>query len=148
MSLTFREAQETDIPAIVALLTDDVLGATREVDDIAHYVAAFKRMAEQGGNTVILALLDDAIVGTYQFITIEGLSLTAMKRAQIESVRIASHLRGRGYGAKLMADAKRRAVAQGCGMVQLMTNQTRKDTHRFYERLGYRQSHFGYKLML
>jgi len=88
------------------------------------------------------------IVGTYQFITIEGLSLTAMKRAQVESVRIASDLRGQGLGALLMADAEKRARDCGCGMIQLTTNQKRTDTHRFYERLGFEQSHFGYKLML
>lgn len=148
MTVTFREATDDDIPTVIALLTDDILGAGREGSELAEYEAAFARMKAQGGNTVIVATRAGEVIGTYQFITIEGLSLTAMKRAQVESVRIASHLRGQGLGAQLMADAKRRAQAAGCGMVQLMTNQTRHDTHRFYERLGYVQSHFGYKLML
>ena len=38
--------------------------------------------------------------------------------------------------------------ARGCKSVQLTTNKARSDAHRFYERLGFVQSHFGYKLGL
>jgi hypothetical protein len=33
-------------------------------------------------------------------------------------------------------------------MVQLTSNATRLDAHRFYTRLGFAQSHVGFKLML
>ena len=33
-------------------------------------------------------------------------------------------------------------------MVQLTSDATRLDTHRFYERLGFTQSHLGFKLTL
>jgi len=148
MTLEFREADAADLPDIVEMLRDDVLGAGRESQSLTAYEDSFSRMKGSGTNTVIVALHAGKIVGTYQFITIEGLSLTAMKRAQVESVRIASDLRGQGLGALLMADAEKRARDCGCGMIQLTTNQKRTDTHRFYERLGFEQSHFGYKLML
>lgn len=32
--------------------------------------------------------------------------------------------------------------------VQLTSNAARKDAHRFYERLGFAQSHLGFKLKL
>ena len=69
----------------------------------------------------------------------------ASLRAQIEGVRVASDLRSRGIGARLMADAEDRARAAGCGLMQLTTNRTRVDAHRFYDRTGFTPSHIGYK---
>jgi GNAT superfamily N-acetyltransferase len=38
--------------------------------------------------------------------------------------------------------------SRGCDLVQLTTDKTRPEAHRFYERLGFVGSHIGYKLML
>lgn len=44
--LVIRPAAPTDIPAVVAMLADDPLGAQRESpDDLAPYHAAFQRLA-------------------------------------------------------------------------------------------------------
>ena len=40
------------------------------------------------------------------------------------------------------------ARCRGCAVVQLTTDKTRADAHRFYERLGFTASHEGYKLQL
>jgi GNAT superfamily N-acetyltransferase len=44
-----------------------------------------------------------------------------------------------------MADAEARARAGGCRLMQLTTHASRKDAHRFYDRLGFTPSHIGYK---
>ncbi|WP_375687368.1 GNAT family N-acetyltransferase [Pseudooceanicola sp. LIPI14-2-Ac024] len=148
MSVTFREATRHDVAAIVALLTDDSLGATREGDDLAPYLAAFDAMQGEGANTLLVGELGGEVVATYQLTFITGLSLKAARRAQVESVRVSDALRGGGIGALLMADAERRARAAGCTLIQLTTNRQRLDAHRFYDRLGYDPSHLGYKKTL
>jgi GNAT superfamily N-acetyltransferase len=40
------------------------------------------------------------------------------------------------------------ARRRGCSGVQLTTNNSRKDAHRFYQRLGFRPTHVGMKLPL
>jgi GNAT superfamily N-acetyltransferase len=40
------------------------------------------------------------------------------------------------------------ARRRGCRLVQLSTNKSRSDAHRFYERLGFVASHEGMKLPL
>jgi GNAT superfamily N-acetyltransferase len=48
----------------------------------------------------------------------------------------------------MMRHAIDRARAAGCGLVQLTTDRSRTDAHRFYERLGFVPSHVGMKLDL
>jgi len=69
----------------------------------------------------------------------------ATRRAQIESVRVAGHLRGQGIGHALIADAEARACAAGCRLMQLTMHASRADTHRFYETLGFAPSHIRFK---
>ena len=146
--MIWREATRADVPAVVALLADDVLGHGRESADLAPYLAAFDAMQDEGGNRLIVAEQDGRVVACYQLTLISGLSLTAARRAQVEGVRIAADLRGRGLGAALMADAEARARAAGCQLIQLTTNATRTDAHRFYARLGFTPSHIGFKKTL
>ncbi len=143
--IRFRDATRADVPAVVALLTDDALGATREGDDLAPYLAAFEAMRAEGGNTLVVGEEEGRIVATYQLTFISGLSLRASRRAQVESVRVATNLRGQRIGEAMFADAEARARAAGCRLMQLTMNATRHDARRFYERLGFTPSHIGFK---
>jgi GNAT superfamily N-acetyltransferase len=146
--IRWREAKREDVPAIVALLTDDSLGATRESDDMAAYYAAFDAMSYEYGNSLIVGDADGRVVATYQLTFITGLSLRATRRAQVESVRVTKKLRSEGVGAALMRDAEMRAQHEGCGLIQLTTSNSRTDAHRFYESLGFTPSHIGFKKLI
>ncbi|WBU54546.1 GNAT family N-acetyltransferase [Paracoccus sp. SCSIO 75233] len=143
--IDFRPATRDDVAAVVALLSDDMLGRGRESRDPAPYLAAFDAMQAEGGNMLYVGEAEGRIVATYQLTLISGLSLTAARRAQIEAVRVDAALRGQGAGAALMADAEARARAGGARLMQLTSNAARADAHRFYERLGYEPSHIGFK---
>lgn len=147
--IAFRQAIRDDVPAVLALLVDDTLGQGREGLEVTPYLEAFDRMQEEGANLLIVGEdKDGAIVATYQITFISGLSLSAARRAQIESVRVASHLRGAGVGNLMFEDAEARARTAGCALMQLTMNQSRKDARRFYERLGFVPSHTGFKRQL
>ena len=155
MDLTFREAEESDLPAVVALLADDYLGKQRE--DASEplnpaYLEAFREMRAQGGNRLLVAETEvegaTRIVGSLQFVLLPGVSLKGMRRAQIEGVRVASDLRGAGLGQRLFEHAIELARTEGCGLLQLTADASRADAQRFYESLGFKASHLGYKLKL
>jgi len=149
--MEFRTASASDLAAIVKLLADDPLGATRERDEhpVARaYVDAFAAVERQEGNSIMVAVEDDAIVGCLQLTIIPGLSRNGMARGQIESVRVASSHRSRGLGEALFRHAIERAREAGCGLVQLTTDRSRADALRFYERLGFEATHLGMKLDL
>ena len=144
-----RPATEEDIPAIVAMLADDPLGAKRESpDDLDPYRAAMREIKRDSHQRLVVAARGAEVVGTLQLTIIPGLSRRGSTRSIIEGVRISSSERGGGLGTQLIEwaiDASKRA---GCQLVQLTSDATRTDARRFYERLGFVASHVGFKLQL
>ena len=147
--LILRDATPADLPAIVAMLADDKLGSTREdTEDMAPYEAAFAEVEADPSQRLIVAERDGVVVGTFQLSFIPGVAQRGLKRAMIESVRVATTERGSGLGTQMMRWAIEEARGAGCKQVQLTSNAQRPDAHRFYERLGFVPSHVGFKLKL
>ena len=143
--IRFRDATRADLPALVAMLADDPLGAARETEDPTPYLAAFDSIAANPAHHLIVGEYGGRIVATCQLTILHGLSRQGMIRALIEAVRVAADLRSQGLGAALMAEAEHRARAAGAQMIQLTTDRSRLRAHAFYDRLGYEASHLGYK---
>lgn len=149
--VSFRAATLADLPAIIGMLADDDLGRLREVvGDVPdpRYVAAFQAIEADPNQLLIVAVQGGAPVGTLQLTFIPGLVQTGAWRGQIEAVRVARSLRGQGIGKKMFDRAIDECRSRGCRFVQLTTDKTRVDAHRFYENLGFVSSHEGYKLVL
>jgi ribosomal protein S18 acetylase RimI-like enzyme len=144
----FRRATAADVPAIVALLADDVLGAAREKPGDPAYAAAFAAIEADANQLLAVVEIDGRVVGCLQLSFMPGLSHRGMWRGQIESVRIAAEARGGGLGRRMFEWAIEQCRARGCGMVQLTTDKSRGDARRFYETLGFVASHEGMKLKL
>ena len=150
-AISIRRAIEADVAAIVAMLADDALGRAREDASLPlaqPYLDAFA--AIDGDPNQFLAVMTDGddVIGTLQITFLAGLSLRGAWRGQIEAVRVASGRRGEGLGQRLLEWAMDKCRERGCRIVQLTTNKSRTDAHRFYERLGFKASHIGYKLEL
>ncbi|MFD6913240.1 GNAT family N-acetyltransferase [Streptomyces virginiae] len=147
--LTIRPATEADVPAIVAMLADDPLGAARESpEDLTPYLAALKRLAGDPNQHLVVAVRADRVVGTLQLTIVPGLSRKGATRSIIEGVRVHADERGGGLGTRFIEWAVETSRAENCALVQLTSDATRTDAHRFYERLGFTASHVGFKLQL
>lgn len=148
-ALIFRPATEADLPAIVAMLADDHLGSQRESpDDLIPYLAALDAITDDPRLMQVICERDREIAGTMQLSITPGLSRKGMSRMQIEGVRVSSATRGGGIGGQMIEWAIDYAREHNCGLVELTTDKSREDAHRFYDRLGFEQSHYGYKLKL
>ncbi|MBM6387097.1 MAG: GNAT family N-acetyltransferase [Paenibacillus sp.] len=149
--MEFRTATLTHLPAIVRLLADDEMGATRErfIDPLPkEYVEAFAKIEQQIGNSIIIALDNNQVIGCLQLTIIPGIARLGTTRGQIEGVRIDRNYRGQGVGESLFQYAIYETKLMGCELIQLTTDKKRKDAHRFYERLGFVASHDVMKLAL
>jgi GNAT superfamily N-acetyltransferase len=149
--LIFRRATEADVPAIIRMLADDTLGASREAigaESLPQYMDAF-RAIDADANQFLLVVDDGTgIVGTLQLTFIAGLARGGLKRGLVEAVRVARDRRGEKIGEAMFAWILEKCRREGCGIVQLTTDKSRTDAHRFYDRLGFEPSHIGYKMML
>ena len=147
---TVRRATPGDADAVIALLADDPISAARgdvaSEEDRPAYTAALEEILADPSNDLLVAELDGAIVGTLQLTSIPGMARRGARRLLVEAVRVRSDLRSSGIGSALMRwvsdDA---APALGAAMVQLTSDASRIDAHRFYEHLGYVGSHRGFK---
>lgn len=150
-AVRFRRARAEDVAAIVGLLVDDPLGKLREdPSGPLHpaYLAAFEAIDRDPNQLLAVADRDGEVTGCLQLTFIPGLSRRGMWRGQIEAVRIAASARGGGTGRAMLEWTIERCRERGCGLVQLTTDKRRADAHRFYERLGFRATHEGMKLVL
>lgn len=63
-------------------------------------------------------------------------------------MRIDESVRGLGLGTRLIEEAIARAREHQCCLVQLTTDKQRPEALKFYEKLGFVNSHHGLKLKL
>ena len=147
----FRRARRDDVPAIIAMLADDALGMSRERPGLPleqSYLDAFAAIDASPHQLLAVAERDGIVIGSLQLTFIPGLSRRGSWRCLVEAVRVAAHLRGTGIGARFMHWAIEEARRRNCRMIQLTTDKSRHDAHRFYERLGFKATHQGMKLEL
>ena len=146
--LELRRTRRGDLSAIVRMIVDDQISASRESPDLAPYEEAFEQIDADPAQLLVAAVHGGEVVGTLQLTVIPGLARAGALRAQVEAVRVRADLRGRGIGKAMMRWVVEEARQRGCALVQLTTDKRRADAHRFYARLGFTASHEGFKLQL
>ena len=149
--LQIREARTEDLPALVVLFASDTLGGhgdTTAPEALDHYRAAFAAIAEDPRVRLYAAELDGRVVGTFQLMFVTSLPGRGAKRALIEAVQVDESLRGRRIGEAMVRFAIEKAAAEGAATLALTSSKLRTDAHRFYRRLGFANSHEGFKIVL
>jgi ribosomal protein S18 acetylase RimI-like enzyme len=149
--LTARRAERRDLSAMLALISDDVLGKNRDTtasDNDPVYANAFEVISNDPNQMLLVGELAGNIIAMLQITFIPGLSRRGAWRANIEVVRVNSAMRNRGIGGWLMRQAIDLARVRGCALVQLTSDVQRQQAHAFYDRLGFVHSHAGFKLKL
>ena len=151
MKLEYRSAKFEDLESIVSLLSNDPLGSKREDATVPlndAYVSAFEAITLDPNNELLVVELDGSLVGMLQITFIPYLTHIGSWRCLIEGVRIHENFRGQGFGEKIFEYAIKQARNKGCNMVQLTSDKLRLDAIRFYEKLGFKATHEGFKLPL
>ncbi len=147
--MSIRPASAGDLPELLALYADDDLGQTREAAGVgAAYQDAFAAIESDPNHELVVGEIEGRIVATLLLSFLPGLSRHGAWRAQIEAMRVASDLRGKGLGRELLDWAVARARRRNCRLVQLTSDRRRPEAHRFYEAAGFVPSHLGFKLAL
>ncbi|MCG9626685.1 GNAT family N-acetyltransferase [Vibrio mediterranei] len=151
MGLKYRSATLEDLESLVALLSNDPLGSQREDASIpldSAYLEAFEAIVRDPNNQLLVVEQENSLVGMLQITFIPYLTHIGSWRCLIEGVRIHSDYRGQGLGEQMFAYAIEQARNKGCTIVQLTSDKQRPDAIRFYEKLGFKATHEGFKLVL
>jgi GNAT superfamily N-acetyltransferase len=146
-----RKASREDLPAIVALFANDRLGGHGDTTDPAafnDYVSAFEKIEASAHQALYVACLDGEVVGTFQTALSTSLPGRGSSSLVIEAVQTREDMRGRGIGERMVRHAIDEARQKGAAKVRLTSNIARVDAHRFYKRLGFERSHFGFKMQV
>ena len=149
--IAIRRARSEDVARIAELIMLGAATQTQTPEEIAAeaqhpgYAEAFAAVEASKDNALFVAERAGAVVGTFQVTLIPGLVARGRKRAKIESVHVAPECRGLGIGGLMIEHALAFADGEGAGLVELTSNKSRVDAHRFYRNLGFDQSHEGFK---
>lgn len=150
------KAREEHLEPVLQLMAAGAVGA-RVGRDVPVVTVAYRRgfaeilAAPEMDLYVALAETEagrEELVGTYQIHFLKGLAYCARPRVEVESVHTRADMRGQGIGARMMAHAEALAREANACLLQLTSNKLREDAHRFYDRLGFEQSHLGFKKLL
>ena len=148
--INIRKATANDVSAIVQMIADDDLGKTRENFQTPlpkEYIMAFENInADKNQELIIVENERAELIGTLQLSFMQYLTYCGGIRAQIEGVRIHKAYRGKGIGETLLEWAIIRAKERKAHELQLTTDKKRRETLRFYEKLGFKATHEGMKL--
>lgn len=144
-----REAHREDLEQIVSLLKDDEIACQRESSqENLLYRKAFSEIENDDNNYIFVAELDRKVCACFQLTLIRCLTYSGGKRLLVEGVRVSKNHRGAGLGKRIFEWIKGYAIENGCHMVQLTTDRKRPEALKFYESVGYVNSHNGMKLHL
>ena len=150
-TLLVRRAREEDLPALIALFASDEIGGHGDTTDAGaydDYLRAFNAIEASANEQLFVAELGGEIAGTFQIMFNRTLTGRGGLSMIIEAVQTRGDLRGRGIGASMIEHAIGEAKRRSCRLVQLTSSMARSDAHRFYERLGFAKSHYGFKMKL
>jgi len=150
-NVEIRQAEREDVAAIAAMFAQDSLGGhgdSADPADLPDYLAAFQTITASQNDRLFVAVRDGDVVGTFQTTLITSLTGKGSSSLTVEAVHTRSDMRGHGIGKVMINHAIEHGRANGARLVQLMSNANRHDAHRFYARLGFSQSHLGFKMKL
>ncbi|MGR9435087.1 N-acetyltransferase family protein [Rhizobium leguminosarum] len=149
--ILIRRASREDLPALVAMFAADALGGhgdTTEAEAFPDYLGAFAVVEASPDQTLYVAERGGEVVGTFQTMVTTSLTGRGSSAMIIEAVQTRADMRGQGVGAAMIEFAIAEAKGRGIRRVALTSNAVRRDAHRFYERLGFKPSHLGFKMAL
>lgn len=147
--IRIRKARASDLPALTALYAELHLDDYDYRPPTARAMrTAFAGVANNRDHQLLVAANAGKIVGSLHVMIFRHLGHGLHPAAIVENVVVSAAQRSRGIGEMLIGEAVRIAQRRGCYKLSLTTNVKRARAHRFYERLGWRRSHFGYSLDL
>lgn len=147
MAVLIRDATSLDVSAMLDLLYD--LGRPSPLSnlDVQKFEEILSKYVADKDKMLIVADYDGAVVGLAS-----AMFLTRCNHSQLEmyipELVVHSGFRKRGIGKMLIRQCILLASKKQCYRIRLESGNQRKDSHAFYERVGFLQSALSYELLI
>jgi GNAT superfamily N-acetyltransferase len=147
MSVMIRQAEEADLPAVLALYAQPEIddGDVLSVDEAAKI---FRRFADYPDYRLFVAEEEGVVVGSYALLVMDNLGHLGAPSALVEDVVVDPKRQGSGIGKVMMRAALTEARRKGCYKIALSANQKRDRAHAFYESLGFARHGYSFLVKL
>ncbi|MCK0189273.1 GNAT family N-acetyltransferase [Arenibacter sp. F20364] len=150
--MIFRRATKADLPTIIEMIASDTLGQLREKDEDPlplEYYRAFDLIDEDKNQELMVVVnLEGEVVASFQLSFLQYLTYVGGIRCLVENVHVREDQTGKGIGKQMFQWIIQRAKDKGVHLVQLTSNKLRPNAIRFYEGIGFKATHEGFKLHL
>ncbi len=150
--MIFRRATKEDLPAIIGMIANDTLGKLRERygDPLPKaYYSAFEII--DGDKNQQLMVIENSVgevVASFQLSFLQYLTYVGGIRCLVENVHVREDQTGKGIGRQMFQWIIETAKKKGVHLIQLTSNKLRPNAIRFYEGIGFKATHEGFKLHL
>jgi GNAT superfamily N-acetyltransferase len=125
---------------------DESMYPHRQEADEAALRELFSEILRDPDQHLLLAEADGRAVGTAHVMVLRHFGRHLSRSAVVEGVAVDRAYRRKGVGAALMRGVARVARGHGCYKLALSSNVARSGAHRFYSRLGWKRTHYGFSV--
>ena len=150
--MVYRKATKEDLPAIIEMIANDALGQLRErfEDPLPEeYYSAFERInTDKNQELIVIENSESEVVATFQLSFLQYLTYVGGIRCLVENVHVREDQTGKGIGKQMFQWIIERAKEKNVHLIQLTSNKLRPNAIRFYEGIGFKATHEGFKLHL
>lgn len=143
MELIYREGTHVDVDGIYRLIC--ILESQQL--DTQRFFRIFHKNMDDPDHVCLVCEADGKVIGVMHM-RLEEQQHHADWVAEILELSVDPEYRGRRIGKELLARAVACARERGCEVIELTSNNRRKDAHRFYQREGMNCSHVKFTYML
>ncbi|GAB3172228.1 GNAT family N-acetyltransferase [Telluribacter humicola] len=135
--LHIRTATASDEELLYQMLCD----LENEILDLSAFTQVFQHNLSNQDIAYLVAEWDGVVVGMASC-HVQPLLHHAALVGEIQEMYVDPALRSQGIGQKLVDALVDFARSRGAVHLEVTSNQLRQDTHRFYEREGFKKTHY------
>ena len=147
-NITIRIASENDIPILLELLYDLGRPKPQEDSDVDIFRILLKNYLTNSDKKILVAQKDDdTIVGMISIVFLPRLNRTTLEM-YIPELIVLQKYQNQGIGKQLITSCIKLAKEKNCHRIRLESGNQRKNSHTFYNNIGFEQSSLSFTLNL
>ena len=138
-NVTIRKAKKTDIPVILGLLYELQRPKPKDISQEEIFEKKAKMYLRDSNKEILIAEQGTTIIGLATIIFLDRLN-QEKKEMYIPELIVTKNYQYKDIGTMLVNSCIELAKKNSCHRIRLESGNQRKDSHRFYKKMGFEQT--------